>query len=135
METGRASKTAFRVAMRRAIHQILDQSCVLVDPIAVPLLGPHFTFDREREMSPLARAFRAFMAARSRFAEDRLADAVASGGTQYAVLARDSTRLPIGIRFQTCASSKWISPRRRSGNARFWSKLQSLCRQSHVCSA
>jgi methyltransferase (TIGR00027 family) len=86
METGRASKTAFRVAMRRAIHQILDQPCVLVDPIAVPLLGPHFTFDREREMSPLARAFRAFMAARSRFAEDRLADAVASGGTQYAVL-------------------------------------------------
>jgi methyltransferase (TIGR00027 family) len=86
METGRASNTAFRVAMRRAIHQILDQPCVLVDPIAVPLLGPHFTFDREREMSPLARAFRAFMAARSRYAEDRLADAVASGVTQYAVL-------------------------------------------------
>jgi methyltransferase (TIGR00027 family) len=34
----------------------------------------------------MARAFRAFMAARSRFAEDRLAEAVASGGTQYAVL-------------------------------------------------
>jgi len=86
METGRASKTAFRVAMRRAIHQVLDQPCVLVDPIAVPLLGPHFTFDREREMSPIARAFRAFMAARSRYAEDRLAEAVASGVTQYAVL-------------------------------------------------
>jgi methyltransferase (TIGR00027 family) len=86
METGRASKTAFRVAMRRAIHQVLDQPCVLVDPIVVPLLGPNFTFDRAREMSPIARAFRAFMAARSRYAEDRLADAVASGVTQYALL-------------------------------------------------
>jgi methyltransferase (TIGR00027 family) len=86
METGRASQTAFRVAMRRAVHQVLDQPCVLEDPIAVPLLGRHFTFDRERELSPMARAFRAFMAARSRFAEDRLAEAVASGGTQYAVL-------------------------------------------------
>jgi len=86
METGRASKTAFRVAMRRAIHQVLDPPCVLVDPVAVPLLGLSFTFDREREMSPIALAFRAFMAARSRYAEDRLADAVASGVTQYAVL-------------------------------------------------
>jgi methyltransferase (TIGR00027 family) len=86
METGRASKTAFRVAMRRAVHQILDQPCVLVDPVAVPLLGPRFTFDHEREMSPVARAFRAFMAARSRYAEDRLAEAVASGDAQYAVL-------------------------------------------------
>ena len=86
METGSASKTAFRVAMRRAIHQVLDQPCVLVDPLAVPLLGPGFTFDRERAMSPIARAFRAFMAARSRYAEDRLAEAVASGVTQYVVL-------------------------------------------------
>jgi methyltransferase (TIGR00027 family) len=86
METGRASKTAFRVAMRRAIHQILDQPCVLVDPIAVPLLGPRFRFDRERELHPIAHAFRAFMAARSRYAEDRLGEAVVSGVTQYAVL-------------------------------------------------
>jgi methyltransferase (TIGR00027 family) len=86
MEAGRASKTAFRVALRRAVHQILDQPCVLVDPVAVPLLGPRFTFDREREMSPVARAFRAFMAVRSRYAEDRLAEAVASGVTQYALL-------------------------------------------------
>jgi methyltransferase (TIGR00027 family) len=86
MESGCASKTAFRVAMRRAVHQLLDQPCVLLDPVAVPLLGPRFTLDREREMSPMARAFRAFMAARSRFAEDALAEAVASGVTQYAVL-------------------------------------------------
>lgn len=86
METGRASRTAFRVAMRRAAHQVLDRPCVLLDPIAVPLLGPHFALDRAREMHPIARAFRAFMAMRSRYAEDRLAEAAAGGVTQYIVL-------------------------------------------------
>ena len=86
METGRASKTALRVALRRAVHQILDQPCVLSDPIAVPLLGPRFAVDRLRESGRVARAFRAFMAARSRYAEDRLAECVAGGVTQYAIL-------------------------------------------------
>jgi methyltransferase (TIGR00027 family) len=86
VETGRASKTAFRVAMRRAAHQVLDQPCVLIDPVAVPLLGRHFTLDREQELSPVSRAFRAFMAARSRHAEEKLARAVAAGVAQYVVL-------------------------------------------------
>jgi len=86
METGRASRTAIRVAMRRAAHQILDQPCVLNDPIAVPLLGAGFAVDRQREMHPAARAFRLFMAARSRYVEDQLAAAVAQGVTQYVVL-------------------------------------------------
>lgn len=86
METGRASRTAFRVAMRRAAHQVLDQPCVLQDPVAVPLLGTHFTLDHEQERHPIARAFRAFMVARSRYAEDRLGEAVAVGVTQYVVL-------------------------------------------------
>jgi methyltransferase (TIGR00027 family) len=86
METGRASKTAFGVARRRAVHQLLDQPAVLHDPIAVPLLGPRFEFDHAREMHPFARAFRAFMVMRSRYAEDRLAEAVVQGVTQYVVL-------------------------------------------------
>jgi methyltransferase (TIGR00027 family) len=86
METGRASRTAFRVAMRRAAHQLLDQPSVLNDPVAIPLLGAHFGLDREKEMRPVARAFRAFMAARSRYAEDRLAEAVRAGVAQYVVL-------------------------------------------------
>jgi methyltransferase (TIGR00027 family) len=40
----------------------------------------------ERAMHKVARDFRAFMAARSRYVEDRLAEAVASGVTQYVVL-------------------------------------------------
>lgn len=86
METGRASKTALRVALRRAVHQVLDRPCVLDDPIAVPLLGPRFAVDHDHEASRLSRAFRAFMAARSRYVEDRLAECVVGGVTQYVIL-------------------------------------------------
>ncbi len=86
MQTGHASRTALRVAQRRAIHQILDRPCVLTDPVAIPLLGPEFSYDAVREMHPFARAFRAFMAVRSRYAEDRLAESVALGVSQYVVL-------------------------------------------------
>jgi methyltransferase (TIGR00027 family) len=86
MQTGRASRTALRVAQRRAIHQVLDQPPVLTDPIAIPLLGPEFTYDAEKESTRYARAFRAFMVARSRLAEDHLAEAVARGLRQYVVL-------------------------------------------------
>ena len=86
METGRASKTALRVALRRAIHQVLDRPCVLKDPIAIPLLRREFHYNPAREMHPIARAFRAFMAVRSRYVEDRLAASVAEGVEQYVVL-------------------------------------------------
>ncbi len=83
MEPGRASKTALGVALRRAAHQVLDQPPVLHDPVAVPLLGARFVLDHSHESSRFARAFRAFMAARSRYAEDRLAECVAAGVAQY----------------------------------------------------
>ena len=86
MQTGRASRTALRVAIRRAAHQVIDRPRVLDDPIAVPLIGPGFERDMERAMHPVARDFRLFMAARSRYAEDRLEVAVAHGVTQYVVL-------------------------------------------------
>jgi methyltransferase (TIGR00027 family) len=54
--------------------------------IAVPLLGERFAFDAAREANPVARAFRAYLAARSRFAEDHLAFAVARGVAQYVIL-------------------------------------------------
>jgi methyltransferase (TIGR00027 family) len=86
MESGRASKTALRVAIRRAAHQVIDQPRVLDDPIAVRLVGPGFARDMERAMHPVARDFRAFMAVRSRYVEDQLAVAVAQGVAQYVVL-------------------------------------------------
>lgn len=86
METGKPSKTALGVANRRAVHQILDQPPVLVDPVAVRVLGADFVLDEERQRHPFARAFRVFIAARSRFAEDCLAQAVEAGVQQYVLL-------------------------------------------------
>ena len=86
METGRASKTALGVAIRRAAHQLMEDPPVLVDPIALPLVGRGHQRLMERAMHPVGRDFRAFMAVRNRYTEDQLAAAVAQGVTQYVVL-------------------------------------------------
>ena len=114
METGRASKTALRVAQRRAVHQVLDQPCVLTDPIAIPLLS----YDAVREMHPFARAFRAFMAARSRYAEDRLAASVAQGVTQYVILGAGLDTFAYRNPFPQLRVFEVTSPPHRSGSAR-----------------
>jgi len=86
MQTGRASKTALGVAIRRAAHQLMDRPPVLDDPIAVRLVGSGYPRHMERAMHRVARDFRASMAVRSRYAEDQLAAAVARGVTQYVIL-------------------------------------------------
>jgi len=89
MQEGKFSRTAQRVAIRRAAHQLLDQPRVLDDPLALRIIGS----DAEealrsdpKEDHAFSRAFRAFMAARSRYAEDEVTRAVARGVTQYVVL-------------------------------------------------
>jgi len=72
--------------MRRAAHQLMDKPPVLDDPIAVRLVGDASARDMERAQHKVARDFRCFMAARSRFVEDQLATAVAAGVSQYVVL-------------------------------------------------
>ncbi len=86
MQTGRASKTALRVAIRRAAHQLMEEPRILHDPVVLRLLGTGFERDLERASHKVARDFRGFMAARSRYAEDLLAKAVAAGVEQYVVL-------------------------------------------------
>jgi methyltransferase (TIGR00027 family) len=86
METGKASKTALRVGIRRAAHQVMEKPRILEDPIAVRLIGSGFARDMKRASHTVARDFRGFMAARSRYVEDRLAEAVSRGVTQYVVL-------------------------------------------------
>jgi methyltransferase (TIGR00027 family) len=86
MQTGRASKTALGVAIRRAAHQIVERPRVLDDPIALRLLGSGFERRLERAMHRVGRDSRAFMAVRSRYVEDLLAVAVAQGISQYVVL-------------------------------------------------
>jgi len=78
------SRTAQRVALRRATHQLLDDPQVFHDPLAVAIAG-------ESESPPSAqdihsRALRAFIAVRSRYAEDQLARAVERGVRTYVVL-------------------------------------------------
>lgn len=86
MQTGRASRTALRVAIRRAAHQAIDRPRILEDPIAVRLIGPGYERDMERAMHYVARDFRLYMSVRSRYAEDRLAQQVAAGVAQYVIL-------------------------------------------------
>ncbi len=90
MEEARPSHTALRVAMRRAAHQLADEPKVLDDPIALKILGPRALAQLEGGEGTggdrLSKALRAFMAARSRYAEDELARAIARGAAQYVVL-------------------------------------------------
>lgn len=86
MQTGQASRTALRVAIRRAAHQVMDEPRVLDDPIAVQLIGPGYARDLERASHPVARDFRLYMSVRSRYAEDRLALSIGEGVGQYVIL-------------------------------------------------
>jgi methyltransferase (TIGR00027 family) len=89
MHEGKFSRTAQRVAIRRAAHQLLDRPRVLDDPLALPIIGSEAEEalrSNPKERHAFSRAFRAFMAARSRYAEDELARAVGQGIAQYVVL-------------------------------------------------
>ena len=83
------SRTAGRVAGRRAAHQLLDQPVVFNDPLALRIAGiseRDVRTDDPREQHPLARMLRAFLAARSQFAEDLAARAIARGVRQVVIL-------------------------------------------------
>ncbi len=85
------STTALRVAMRRAAHQIMDDPKVFDDPLALRILGVENASTAQSdpkwsEQTPLSCGLRAFLAARSRFAEDELHSAIKRGVRQYVVL-------------------------------------------------
>src|ERR1700749_4404736 len=89
MIQGRPSRTAQRVALRRAAHQLFDSPKVLEDPLAVRIVGRQAAASISSiadRFSPPARYMRAFMAVRARFAEDELALAVRRGVTQFVIL-------------------------------------------------
>ena len=88
MRDASPSRTALRVAMSRAAHQILDHPRIFDDPLALAMLGPELA---ARVASGATNtqslpALRAFLAVRSRYAEDELASAVARGVQQFVVL-------------------------------------------------
>ena len=49
MIEGRASRTALRVAMHRAAHQLLDRPKVFDDPLALEIIGPELLLEVRRE--------------------------------------------------------------------------------------
>jgi methyltransferase (TIGR00027 family) len=75
------------VAERRAAHQLLDHPPIFDDPLAIRIIGARAEANLpEQPRNFVAARFRAFMAARSRFAEDELRDAVSRGVRQYVIL-------------------------------------------------
>jgi methyltransferase (TIGR00027 family) len=85
MQDTQPSRTAQRVAMRRAAHQLLDEPRVFNDPLAVAIADGES--DRPPDAQrPYSRSLRAFLVVRSRYAEDELARAVERGVRQYVVL-------------------------------------------------
>jgi methyltransferase (TIGR00027 family) len=87
----RRSGTAERVAMRRAAHQRWDEPVIFEDPLAWAILSEearariHAGIEEENG-NPWARGLRAFVAVRSRFAEEEIAKAAAQGVRQAVVL-------------------------------------------------
>ncbi|HTQ99930.1 MAG TPA: SAM-dependent methyltransferase [Candidatus Acidoferrum sp.] len=103
------SRTAWRVALRRAAHQLLDKPQVLDDPVALTILGPRIAAQlwanpAENERGPASAHMRAFLAVRSRFAEDHLAAWRTRGIQQYVVLGAGldtfAYRIPAGPSLQ-----------------------------------
>jgi methyltransferase (TIGR00027 family) len=88
---GEPSRTAERVAIRRAAHQFLDRPLIFEDPLALTILSDEarerLRVEAEGESNdPWGRGLRIFLATRSRFAEEELARAFERGVRQYVVL-------------------------------------------------
>ena len=86
-----ASRTALGVSAIRALHQTLDgEPKILDDRIAARLLGsdahPQIKAHRERAGEPAEINLRARVLLRSRYSEERLAEAVARGVRQCVIL-------------------------------------------------
>ncbi|HEY0786326.1 MAG TPA: class I SAM-dependent methyltransferase [Acidobacteriaceae bacterium] len=90
MDEARPSQTALSVALRRAAHQLYDEPVVFADPVAVAILGGEYAAalgrTPRRVDRPYSLGLRAYLVARSRFAEEGLGRAVAAGVRQYVLL-------------------------------------------------
>lgn len=89
------SRTALGVAVHRAVHQVLEGGRIFSDPFAKSILGPDAQVLIAERATQQHRHMRLFVAARSRFAQDRLEAAVARGLRQVVVLGAglDTTAL------------------------------------------
>lgn len=88
MEEGQPSVTALGAAKHRAAHQFLDVPKILDDPLALRIIGTNAESALRANLwwYQLNRSLRAFIALRSRYAEDELAGAIQRGVQQYVIL-------------------------------------------------
>ena len=103
MKPHEPSRTALKVALQRAAHQVLDHGSILYDPFAMKILR-----EGEKEVlhfasgHPLASIGRLFTTARSRISEDALSRAVENGTRQLVILGAGldtfGLRSPHGVR-------------------------------------
>lgn len=78
--------TAWAVARMRAKHQVVDQAVIFEDPFALRILGTDGREMLYEPEAPHAVRYRAFMAARSRIADDGILAARSRGVRQVVVL-------------------------------------------------
>lgn len=88
---GRPSQTALTAAAARAAHLIVDgEPRIFADTLAYTLLGDEaetlIGYHRLHGDHPILAEARTAVTVRSRYTEDRLAEAVARGVTQYVIL-------------------------------------------------
>ncbi len=105
MQQGQPSRTALGAACHRAAHQVLERGFIFTDPLAARILGADAEAAvRDAENDPARRRLRLFIAVRTRFAEDALAAAAASGVRQLVVLGAGldtyAYRTPFGERLR-----------------------------------
>lgn len=98
MFPGQPSHSMVRTALCRAAHQILDRPLIFEDPVAVDLI-PDCTEQAIRDNpeehdGPGKGLLRAVFVYRSRFTEDRLAEAAARGARQYVIVGAGLDTFP-----------------------------------------
>jgi O-methyltransferase involved in polyketide biosynthesis len=90
---GEASLTAKGAATHRAVHQLIEGGRIFKDPFAVSILGEDpEAIVREAEENPERRVLRLFVAARSRFAEQRTSTHRAGRRSRYVRAAQPASR-------------------------------------------
>jgi methyltransferase (TIGR00027 family) len=99
MKKNGSSITALRVAMRRAAHQIIDDPRIFSDPLAFRIIGAEnqsadHLDPRMLEQTPAESRYRAYLAARARYAEDELRIAINRGVQQYVILGAGLDTFP-----------------------------------------
>lgn len=98
MMAGQPSRTLLGAAIRRAEHQVLDTPLVFEDPVIlglVPEVADPAAIAEFRSLGePVLTLLRSLFAMRSRFAEDRLAEAARRGVRQYVMVGAGLDTFP-----------------------------------------